>query len=332
MKFLLTAALALAGFLQPALMQAQTPHAQAPQTNSPIAPQTHSPRDSLHVRVNLVTVPLTVIGANGGPISGLRPQDFTLTENGHPETIRLFEQNSSRPLSVVLAIDTSLSVHKDLSLEKQAAYGFLHALLRPTDRVELLGFAGEVTEIVPFTSNIRRLDQGLKQMHGEGPTALYEAVVRGSQEVQWLQGRRIIVVISDGSNSMTGVDYRQAREAALRARASIESVILVPIAASAGRDLGGEHALIQLSRDTGGQYFYARASGELPDALTQLSQSLRSEYLLGYYPVSVETRLADGFRQIHVQMKNSMLNAEYRLHCRTGYYANPEHESDILHR
>lgn len=314
MKRLLTAALGLAAFLPFALAQTQ-----------PRQTQTHA--DSLHVRVDLVTVPLTVIGASGGPIGGLRPQDFTLTENGHPETIHLFEQNSSRPLSVVLAIDTSLSVHKDLRLEKQAAYGFLHSLLRPSDQVELVGFAGDVTNIVPFTSNLRRLDQGLKQMHGDGPTALYEAMQRGSQDLQFLSGRRVIVVVSDGSNSMAGVDYRQAREAALRARASIESVILVPIAASAGRDLGGEHALIQLSRDTGGQYFYVRSSSELPTALAELSQSLRSEYLLGYYPALPErgTELSnDGFRRIHVQMKNPTLNAECRLYYRTGYYTNPE--------
>ena len=109
----------------------------------------------------------------------------------------------------------------------------------------------------------------------------------------------------------------------MRAQASIESIILVPIGASAGRDLGGEHALIQLSRDTGGQYFYADAADPLQEAMTRLSLGLRSEYLLGYYPAQkVSTgEEADGFRKIQLRLVNPRLSRAYRLQYRTGYYA-----------
>ena len=126
-----------------------------------------------------------------------------------------------------------------------------------------------------------------------------------------------------GRTASTGVDYEQARTAALRAQASIESIILVPIGANAGRDLGGEHALIQLSRDTGGQYFYADSATPLRDAMTRLSLGLRSEYLLGYYPAqTVATGLrAGGFSKIQLRMTSPALHRAYRLEYRTGYYA-----------
>ena len=198
-----------------------------------------APKESLRVHVDLVNVPVTVLDRQGQLVAGLSRDDFTLTEDGHPETIRLFQANAARPLSIVLAIDTSISVRKDLPLAKQAAYEFAHSLLGREDRVELLGFAGEVSEVVPFTSSLGALDHGLRSLHGDGPTALYAAIARAANDLQQYSGRKVIVVISDGSNSVTGVDYQQARIAALHAQASIESIILVPIGANAGRDLGG---------------------------------------------------------------------------------------------
>ncbi len=281
------------------------------------------PRESLRVHVNLVNVPVNVVDRHGQPVSGLQREDFALTEDGHPETIRLFQANAARPLSIALAIDTSVSVRADLPLAKQAAYEFAHSVLHREDQVELLGFAGEVTEVVPFTGNLRALDHGLRGLHGNGPTALYAAITRAASDLERHSGRKVIVAISDGSNSVPGVDYEQARTAALRAQASIESIILVPIGANAGRDLGGEHALIQLSRDTGGQYFYADAADPLQKAMTRLSLGLRSEYLLGYYPAQkVSTgEEVDGFRKIQLRLTNPALKHGYRLQYRTGYYA-----------
>lgn len=282
-----------------------------------------APQDSLRVHINLVNVPLTVLDGEGRPVTGLHRDDFALTEDGDPETIRLFQATAARPLSIVLAIDTSVSVRKDLPFAKQAAYELAHSLLGREDHVELLGFAGDVTEVAPFTGKLRALEHGLHSLHGDGPTALYAAIARAASDLQPHSGRKVIVVISDGSNSVAGVDYEQARTAALRAQASIESIILVPIGANAGRDIGGEHALIQLSRDTGGEYFYADSGRPFQDAMMQLSLGLRSEYLLGYYPaqkIATSTE-SGGFRRIQLRLTNSAWNHAYRLQYRTGYYA-----------
>lgn len=280
------------------------------------------PPASVRVRVSLVNVPVSVVDRQGQPVSGLHRDDFSLTEDGHPETIRVFQATAIRPLSMVLAIDTSVSVRKDLPFAKQAAADLAASLLGRDDRVELLGFAGEVTQVVPFAGNLHELDHGLRTLHGDGPTALYAAIAQAANDLASYSGRKVIVVISDGSNSVAGVDYDQARTAALRAQASIESIILVPIGANAGRDLGGEHALIQLSRDTGGEYFYADGADPLQDAMTRLSLGLRSEYLLGYYPTqgNASGPEAGGFRRIQLRLTHPALSHAYRLQYRTGYY------------
>jgi Ca-activated chloride channel homolog len=281
------------------------------------------PQDSLRIQVNLVNVPVNVVDGQGRPVTGLHRGDFALTEDSHPEMIRLFHATAVHPLSMVMAIDTSVSVRKDLPFAKRAAADLATSLLGRDDRVELLGFAGDVTQVVPFTGDLHQLDHGLRNLHGDGPTALYAGIVRAAEDLERLAGRKVIVVISDGSNSVAGVNYEQARTAALRAQASIESIILVPIGANAGRDLGGEHALIQLSQDTGGQYFYADGADPLRDAMTQLSLGLRSEYLLGYYPTQTATSNAEagGFRKIQLRLTIPALHASYRLQYRTGYYA-----------
>ena len=107
-----------------------------------------------------------------------------------------------------------------------------------------------------------------------------------------------MVVITDGGDTMSKVDYQEAVRAAETAEAILYSIIIVPIEASAGRDTGGEHALIQLSADTGGKYFYASSLPQLEEAFRQISDELRTQYLLAYYP---SQRLADSdFRHIQV--------------------------------
>ena len=279
--------------------------------------------DSVRVRVNLVNVPVSVVDRHGRPVTGLHRDDFSLTEDGHPEAIRVFQATALHPLSMVMAIDTSVSVRTDLPFAKQAATDLAASLLGSDDRVELLGFAGEVEQVIPFTSNLHAFDHGLRTLHGDGPTALYAAIARAANDLASQPGRKVIVVLSDGSNSVDGVDYDQARTAALRAQASIDSIILLPIGANAGRDLGGEHALIQLARDTGGQYFYADGATPIREAMTRLSLGLRSEYLLGYYPTRQAATSSDagGFRRIQLRLTDPALSRAYRLQYRTGYYA-----------
>ena len=111
-----------------------------------------------------------------------------------------------------------------------------------------------------------------------------------------------MVVITDGGDTVSQVDYKEALRAAQEAEAIIYSIIIVPIEASAGRDTGGEHALIQISEDTGGKYYYATSLPQLDEAFRKISDELRTQYLLAYYP---SQRYSDSeFRQIQVDLTN----------------------------
>ena len=291
-------------------------------------PAPAQPKNTLHLHANLIYVPVIVTDDRGHPIANLRRQDFLLSEDGQPQTIRMFEQHASQQFSVVFAVDTSVSVRRTLAQEKRAVHEFAHALLPGQSRLALTGFSGQVRELTPFTSDAARIDHALAALRADGPTVLYAAIVQAAQMLAPQQGRRTIVLLSDGANSMPGVDYSRARLAALRAQASIESVILLPIAANAGRNLGGEHALIQLSRDTGGQFFYVRDADELRASLARIAESLPGEYLLGYYAPPAPASNGDGagsYRHIQVQIIHSSADSPMHLYFRRGYFLEPEH-------
>src|SRR5262245_20772128 len=116
------------------------------------------PTPPIKVDVKLVNVFVNVTEANASPVGGLTKEDFTLAEDGHPQMIAVFERQSEMPLSIVLAIDTSGSVNKDLAIEKRAAHTFVHSLLRPVDRLDLIDFSSDVREVVPFTNKLSRID------------------------------------------------------------------------------------------------------------------------------------------------------------------------------
>ena len=270
-----------------------------------------------HVNVRLVNVFVSVTDRYGAPVGGLTKDDFALSEDGVPQKIAYFERQTNMPLSLVLAIDTSGSVRKDVDLEKRAARDFVHALLRPQDRLDLLDFNSSVREVVPFTADLRHIDWGIDNLDYGPATALYDAVYLAAQNLAPRHGRKVLVVISDGGNTVQGVDYPQALDQAIRDEVMVYSLIDLPILSDAGRDTGGEHALITLSQETGGKAYYAEF-GNLTKAFEQVSEDLRTQYLLAYYPV--QRRTESDFRQIQVTLKTDPTDT---LRYRPGYYAPP---------
>jgi Ca-activated chloride channel family protein len=127
------------------------------------------------------------------------------------------------------------------------------------------------------------------------------------------------VLITDGGDTISKVDYKEAARAAEEAEALVYSIIVVPIEASAGRETGGEHALIQISEDTGGKYYYAKSASQLDDAFRKISDELRTQYLLAYYP-SQRTSFSE-FRRIQVTVSGPSDAADYRVRHRAGYYS-----------
>jgi Ca-activated chloride channel homolog len=281
------------------------------------------PRDSappIRVDVRLVNVFVNVTDTNGAPVPKLAQSDFSLFEDGYPQKISVFERQSAMPLSIVLAIDTSGSVRKDLPLEQRAAHNFVHALLRPVDQLSLVDFSSDVREVVPFTNRTSRIDAGLENLRLGPATALYDMIFLSSQSLSPRSGRKVLVIISDGGNTVNGVEYPKALEQAIRSEVMVYSIIDVPIEADAGRDTGGEHAMMTLAQETGGKFYYANAN-ELDRAFEQVSDDLRTQYLIGYYPAHRVP--SSDYRRISVRLKEPSTEAPYNVRHRPGYYATP---------
>src|SRR6516162_7122533 len=156
---------------------------------------------TLKVDVKLVNVFVTVTDDRGAPIANLKKDDFALHEDGREQKISVFDRESALPLSIVLAIDTSLSTRKDLPLELASARKFTHAILRPVDNLALYKFSETVDEVVPFTSDLGRIDRGIDRIRNGAATALYDALFLGSRALDKRQGRKVMVVITDGGDT-----------------------------------------------------------------------------------------------------------------------------------
>ncbi len=282
------------------------------------------PTQTIHVQTRLVNVALNVEDAKGAPVGGLGRDDFEILEDGRPQKIAIFEKETTTPLSIVLAIDASESVLRDERLEKEAAKHFVNALLRDQDELDLMQFADVVREIVPFTNQKREIERGLGEIQRGDATALYDAIFLASQRLGGTSAangrRRVVVLITDGTDTVKGSRYSQALEQAQRAGAMVYSIIIVPVYADAGRDEGGEHALIQMAEDTGGKYYYVVDPEDLEPAFRHVSEDLRTQYLLGYYAPKRGTDAS--YRKIKVRMADAALRGKYDLRYRAGYYAD----------
>lgn len=292
----------------------------------PRPPATANPpaddQTTFRVEVKLVNVFVTVLDKSGSPVGTLKKDDFQLFEDGTPQTLAMFSKESELPLSIVLAIDASLSTRKDLKLELESGRRFVHSILRPQDSLALYQFSERVDELVTFTSNLQRIDRGFESVHVGAATALYDAVYLGSRALSKRQGRKVLVVITDGGDTLSQVGYQDALRAAQQSEALVYSIIIVPIEASAGRDTGGEHALIQLSTDTGGKFYYASGVQQLDAAFRQVSEELRTQYLLAYYPVHRFS--SSDFRRIDVKVKPEDNDGPLTARHRSGYYTSKD--------
>jgi len=273
--------------------------------------------------VTQVHVIASVKNTKGELVGTLEKSNFTVLDNGVPQEIRVFERQSAVPLSIALLIDVSGSTAKDSKYETDSATKFLKALLtegNPEDAVGLFTFDSDVTEVKHFTHNYASLDNALKYIHGSGGTSLYDAIYFAAHDLEERPpGRKVIVVISDGGNTTSTMPIDKALKAAQLADAVIYPVVVVPITNEAGRNTGGEHALIFMQQGTGGRTFFPSASKELDQAFTDILNELRTQYFLGYYPKDVPLT-KNPFHKLEVKVDR----ADLQVHTRNGYYGEAE--------
>jgi Ca-activated chloride channel homolog len=274
---------------------------------------------TIRVNVNLVHVVATVKNGQGQLVGSLKKDDFQISDNGVPQEIAVFGRQTDQPLSVALLVDTSGSTAKDLKYETDSAARFLRALLaegNPEDRAALYTFNYDI-EGGSYTHDYSALERRLKTLHGEAGTSLYDAIFFAARDLENRDGRKAIVVVTDGGNTTSTHDLKQALKEAQMADAVIYAVVDLPITSDAGRNIGGEHALEFMAEGTGGRTFYPAVNAELDNTFADIISELRTQYVLGFYPRQVPPS-KDPFHRLDVHVKSPDL----RVSARNGYYGD----------
>src|SRR5208283_3395112 len=163
------------------------------------------------------------------------------------------------------------------------------------------------------------LEAMLRGMHGSAGTSLYDAIWLASHDLELREGRKALVLVSDGGETTSKIDSHRALEAAQLADVVIYPVIVMPITNDAGRNTGGEHALQFMAEGTGGRPFLPSLGAELDKAFGDIITELRTQYLLAFYPQNVPLA-KDPFHKLEVRVGRP----ELRVSARNGYYGEVE--------
>jgi VWFA-related protein len=261
--------------------------------------------------VKVVNVLATVTNKKGQIIRDLNKDDFSLTENGHPQTIRYFSRETDLPLTIGLMIDTSESQLRVMDAERHASAHFIDQVLRPNkDQVFIAQFDMAVLIRQPLTSSLKKLDDGLVavdtpsreelQHQIAGGTLLYDAVLQASKEVMMHQpGRKALIVLTDGVDTGSEAPLADAIDMAQRADTLVYSILFSDPNAYGLFSTGGAHGrsvLTRMSRETGAGCFEVSKKMSIEQIFDAIQEELRSQYSLGY--VSDQPVRISEFRKI----------------------------------
>lgn len=285
---------------------------------NPRPAQTPQEESIIKIRTDLINVLISVTDRRGALVNNLTKDDFQLYENDNPQEIVTFGRENTLPLQLVMLFDTSSSVKPRLKFEQQAAVKFFKTVMRPVDQAALYGFNHDVTIEQEFTNNIDALANAAKSLKAKGGTALFDAIYLAAERLEKTNGRRVIVIISDGANSIS----RTTIEAALRITERADAVIYGVYTATRLVDepgvVAGDKEMMKICERTGGEVFFPKDVNDLDEPFTQLAAVLRAQYALGYY--SKNDQRDGNYRTLRVNIKNS----ELKVRTRKGYFAPKE--------
>ena len=282
---------------------------------------------TIRVDVNLVHVVATVKNRAGDLVGTLRKEDFEIYDNGVLQEIKVFQRQTEQPLSIALVMDTSGSTGKEMRYEITAAQGFLRALLsegNAGDAVSLYSFNYDVTLLQSFTRNYASLERQFKLLHGEGGSSVYDAVYFAARDLEDREGRKVIVIVTDGGDTTSSRTLKEALKEAHFADAVVYPVVVMPITNDAGRNVGGENAMEFMAAGTGGRTFLPSGAAQLDRAFADIIQELRTQYELAFYPRNVPVK-KDPFHRLEVRVASS----ELRVSARNGYYGESEETAGL---
>jgi len=272
--------------------------------------------------VRVVNVLASVRDKKGTFIRDLSKDDFSLLEDGRPQTITYFSRETNLPLTLGLMVDTSMSQHRLLDAERGASYRFLDRMLRDQDQVFIMQFDMAVQLPQDLTSSRKQLEDTLPlvdtptrdelRMEGmRGGTLLYDAVVRASNDIMKKRtGRKALIVLSDGGENGSEATLEEAIDAAQLADTLIYSVLFADPAYQGFGGPDGASILRRLSKETGGGFYEVSKKQSIDQIFDRIQDELRSQYSLGYVPDKPVT--VSEFRRIRLTTRQPGLVVQAR--------------------
>jgi Ca-activated chloride channel family protein len=234
----------------------------------------------------------TVIDAQKRLVPDLTQEDFQIFDNDKPQTLDLFV-NEVQPITVVVMLDTSASMTGNLKLLEQAAEQFLLRLL-PKDK-GLVGAFNDKIEFFPstFTGDRDRLIRALRELDFGNPTRLYDAIAASMDRLHKIEGRRVVLVFTDGEDTGSNSGMSDVLEQARREEVMIYAIGLRSDYFNGSRQVRSkpDSGLKRLAEETGGGYFELDQTSELAPTFTRVAQELHSQYVLGFTPIALDGKV-----------------------------------------
>jgi Ca-activated chloride channel family protein len=251
------------------------------------------------IEVNLVELPVTVSDGAGLPITDLKEANFSVFENNKPQKLASFNFAANLPLSLGVLLDHSGSMEKRMDDAKTAAIEFFKSIMRKDDRAFIAPFASDTSRNAPFVTDVSTLESQVNGIaDAAGGTSLYDAIVTGLYRFRNLQGRKALIVITDGDDTTSRLSYD---DMLTYARASRVPLYFIGIGFGLGPGaLSGTGKMKALAAETGGVVYLIRNTKQLPDAYKAIEQDLRSQYLLSYHTESMKKDRA--YRGVEVKV------------------------------
>ena len=317
----------------------RTPTIRIPATNDDSdddADLAQMPRTTVSVNVDMVSLQALVTDNNGNVLTGLRPENFTIYEDGVKQEITHFSPVEAN-VTVVMLVEFSKRIELFLDDVYNAMYGFVRTL-RPGDWTAVVGYDMRTTIFNDFTQDQQEIYKSLRQFTfpAWNESNISDAVIETIDQTQELEGKTAILLIGSGLDTFSRHTYEQALDACKNASASIYAIGIGRLArdyldargyisSSTNMDfLMGDNRLKAFADYTGGAAWFPRYSTELPNIFNQISQSLRSQYNLGY--VSTNKKRDGKFRKLKVEVQTDLKDKKgkplkLKIVTRKGYTA-----------
>jgi VWFA-related protein len=264
--------------------------------------------------VSAVALDVVVTDARGRFVRGLRQDDFLVLEDGVPQTVTFFTADIT-PVTVLVLLDSSASVRSHLRGVQSAANRFINDL--PRGDAARIGFFHDRVVFGPrFTDDMREHVAMINQMRPQRSTHLYDGLIASLKELATVQGRKALLVFTDGDDEGSEASLEQALEAARRSQVSVYAVGLLGWNADDGMDTN-EGLLTVITELTGGRAFYPSTEEDMRTAFDTISDELHRQYRMAYFPANAEED--DRWRNVEVKMRT---RTNLVVRTRVGYYGS----------